>query len=245
MRRRVGAAAAVLFLAIYLFGGSAAALEDGPQISANWSGYVLPAGPFRAVKGEWVEPHVSCRRGQPRAVSFWVGLGGFFPKSSHLEQVGTESDCGPRGRIETYAWYELLPRFGKRLALNVVPGDRIAAGVRAAGETVILFVEDRSRHRAVHLSQRLRHPDLSSAEWIAESPSRCEQNRCTILPLANFKAVTFTADSAETASGLVVHPGSETAVPLVLVPGGEGAIVSAVAAPSPLGPDGTFTVRFR
>jgi hypothetical protein len=48
------------------------------------------------------------------------------------------------------------------------------------------------------------NPDTSSAEWIAEAPSAETQGGLQVLPLANFREVTFTNASA-TAAG---HTGS-------------------------------------
>ena len=109
-----------------------------------------------------------------------------------------------------------------------------------------------------HQEPEMDNPDASSAEWIAEAPSSCDQSgSCTPLALANFANVSFT-NAAATADG---HTGSISdsswgshAVQLLggsqdqQYPGGGFAsdASAASAAPSALSGDGTsFSVAWQ
>jgi hypothetical protein len=92
-------------------------------------------------------------------------------------------------------------------------------------------------------------PDLTSAEWIAEAPSECSSSGlCQTLPLANFRAVAFTASAAtgDGQAGTISDP-AWTATPIelsedkqngvdVLVPQPRGSASGAV--PGALSDDG-------
>jgi hypothetical protein len=171
---------------------SSAALAQSLSRSENWAGYAVTAAtPFRRVVGEWIQPAPRCTPGRESFSAFWVGLGGFLPSSRKLEQIGTDSDCGRGGRVRSYAWYELIPAGPVNLPLVVRPGDRLAASVTVGGRFVALHIRDLRDGAAINLTRRMRSPDLSSAEWIAEAPTGCEESGCRVLPLANFGSVTF------------------------------------------------------
>src|SRR5476651_1657044 len=113
----------VMLAALAAFGGAAqvaaAASHDiTPSVSSNWAGYAIsdpatiagtaPAAPlaFSDVTATWVQPKANCKGAKSAAYSaFWVGLGGFAPSSTSLEQVGTESDCTDAGTPSYFAWY--------------------------------------------------------------------------------------------------------------------------------------------
>ena len=87
-----------------------AALADTTQ-STNWAGYAAHGSraSFRAARGSWIEPSASCVRGVRTYSSYWVGIGGYSETSQDLEQIGTEVDCTASGRVNSTAWYELVP----------------------------------------------------------------------------------------------------------------------------------------
>jgi hypothetical protein len=104
----------------------------------------------------------------------------------------------------------------------------------------------------------MRSPDLSSAEWIAEAPTLCnEGGLCRQLALTRFRSFAFTRTYAtgNDVGGTITSP-SWTSTALQLVPsshrlfGGRNdsaaAAGAAGAVASPLQPDGTgFTVTWR
>jgi hypothetical protein len=148
-----------------------------------------------------VQPALTCE-GPGRSYSaFWVGLGGFAPHARALEQTGTESDC-IGGRDVAYAWYELVPAGEVKLRLNVHPGDRMAASVAVTGTRVVLHLRDLSTGRSSQRVLGMRAPDVSSAEWIAEAPSECDEGgHCRTLPLANFGTASFQDAQTRTRAG--------------------------------------------
>lgn len=96
----------------------------------------------------WRQPQASCSPGNPSYAAFWVGLGGFTPTSTALEQAGTEVDCGLRGHASYYAWYELVPYRSVTLpasALDVHPGDAISTTVTVVGSQVTLQIHNITR----------------------------------------------------------------------------------------------------
>lgn len=176
----------------------------------NWAGYAAHrAGlAFRQVSGRWRQPQASCSPGTRSYAAFWVGLGGFNPSSTALEQAGTEVDCGLRGHTSYYAWYELVPSRSVRLpasVLKVRPGDLIATTVSVVGNEVTILVHNETRHKDFRKVLTAAAVDVSSAEWIVEAPSGCSPtgNSCVALPLADFRSATFSLAQAQTSASQI------------------------------------------
>ncbi|MDQ6842256.1 MAG: G1 family endopeptidase [Actinomycetota bacterium] len=214
-------------------------------ISGNWSGYIASGSNFSSVAGSWVQPALSCSSGSSYS-AYWVGLGGDSGQTNALEQAGTQSDCSTSGQAYYYAWYELVPAGPATLNLPIKPGDRISARVTVNGSAVTVWLADQTSGQSVTRTVQMSAPDTSTAEWIAEAPSACDQTgSCQPLPLASFGTVSFTNASA-TANG---HTGpisdpAWTAQPVALSPDASGAVsysqTGAVGAePSQLSSDGT------
>ena len=198
-------------------GGNAYAASSAPvdpQISSNWAGYAIvspdsAAAPlvFGDVTGTWIQPKATCTVGRNSSSAFWVGLGGYDETSQSLEQLGTGADCDGNSTTPTsYAWWELVPASSVRIPLKIFPGDTITAAVSVNGQTIIFSLRDNTRgtrfSKVVTTGQPL---DTGSAEWIAEAPSQCSsRDRCRVVPLTNFRTVTFTK-AAAIANG---HPGT-------------------------------------
>jgi hypothetical protein len=186
------------------------ALNDGtPSVSANWSGYVLQdanaAGlQFTSVTGTWRQPLTICKAGASASAAFWVGLGGSADSAAGLEQTGTGADC-VRGTPRYYAWYEILPAAAVKVPLKVKPGDMITTSVNVTDTTVLVQIKNRTSKKSFTRALTVAAPDLTSAEWIAEAPSACDAaGHCTVLPLANFRKVSFT----RAAVIATAHPGT-------------------------------------
>jgi hypothetical protein len=181
------------------------------SVSSNWSGYALQdvsaAGlQFTSVTGTWTIPVTTCAAASASSAAFWVGLGGSSDNAAGLEQTGTGADCSG-GTVKYYAWYEILPAAAVQVPLKVKPGDQITTSVNVNGTTVLVQIKNRTRKTSFTKALQVAAPDLTSAEWIAEAPSSCNTaGRCTVLPLANFGAVTFTRAAAIASS----HPGTIT-----------------------------------
>lgn len=192
----VGVAAAAL-----VFSGAAAAAD----VSSNWSGYAIggtnatTGAPtqFTNVSGSWVAPRASCSTRGASYSAFWVGLGGYSLDSQALEQIGTSSDCTSTGVARYSVWYELVPDAAVTVKLKVFPGNRLSASVNVSGNTVVVRLDNLTRHTFFQKKLMMGLPDITSAEWVAEAPSACDaRNRCSVLPLANFGSISFTQSSA-------------------------------------------------
>jgi hypothetical protein len=186
--------------------GASAATDVQQASSENWSGYVAGSAQgssqqFKSVSGSWVAPTATCTSGQTYS-AFWVGLGG-SGESEALEQAGTEADCSAGGSAGYFAWYELVPSAPVRIGMTVTPGDRMSSRVTVTGSEVTLSVSDQTTGASFTKTVSMSDPDTSSAEWIAEAPSSCDQtaSACSPLPLTDFGTVTFTSATATTTGG--------------------------------------------
>ncbi len=243
--------------------------SPAPDVSSNWAGYVVtaasapattpaptPSASFTDVTGSWVQTKATCDTGESTSSAFWVGLGGVDETSQGLEQLGTEADCTPGGKMSYSAWYELLPANPVKLKLKIRPGDKVTAAVLSSGQQIVFSLKDLTRH--TKFSKRIPFVDpldLGSAEWIAEAPAACSAGgrRCRVVPLTNFGTVIFTG-AAAIGSG---HPGtisdptwSTAQVALVpdsmRAPSFGGASNTHGASPSSLSPDGrSFSVAWQ
>jgi hypothetical protein len=188
-----------------------AASAAGEALSQNWSGYTVggdaSTAQFSSVSGSWVQPSADCTSGDGYS-AFWVGLGGAGGaggQSQSLEQIGTQANC-VGGQRQSYAWYELVPSAPVKLDTPISPGDHVAAKVTVNGTNVTVALSDLTTGAVATKSLQMDQPDTSSAEWIAEAPSSCDNaGNCQPLTLANFGTVQFTGASATTADG---HTGS-------------------------------------
>jgi hypothetical protein len=180
------------------YGGGAAVPAAAPaavpdEISANWSGYAAAgaAGSFTSVSASWTQPAVTCGTADTFS-SFWAGLDG--DGTPTVEQTGTEADCS--GGAATYqGWYEIFPNAPVFYPDPVQPGDAMSASVTAgAGGTFTLTLSDATQGWTQATQQGLADAQLGSAEVIAEAPSEA-----TVLPLADFGTVNFTAATVDNA----------------------------------------------
>ncbi|MBV8219289.1 MAG: hypothetical protein JO325_12560 [Solirubrobacterales bacterium] len=225
-------------------------------ISSNWAGYAVhrPGVTFRQVSGTWTQPGASCVAGQPSYSAVWVGIGGFKPTSTALEQIGTEVDCQATGNPVWSAWYELVPAPSKTISFVVQPGDVVHAIVTVVGHRVTLVLQNQTRDRTFRKTVVAPSIDASSAEWIVEAPSECiNQFACQALPLANFGSVAFDSATVTSTSGIgsILDP-KWWRTRIRLSPGAQRFIVArqtsdtvGTATPSTLQADGTqFDVTY-
>jgi Peptidase A4 family len=167
------------------------AAAEGSTASANWAGYAAigAAGSFTSVSSSWAQPGVNCAAASTFS-SFWVGLDG--DGTPTVEQTGTEADC-VNGAARYRGWYEFFPNPPVFFADRVQPGDAISASVVAgSGGTFTLTVSDASQGWTQTTQEAQARARLGSAEVIAEAPSNG-----TVLPLADFGTVNFTAATVD------------------------------------------------
>lgn len=218
-------------------------------ISANWAGYAATASDsgtplsFVSASATWRQPKVTCAAGDAgAAAATWVGIGG-LSGSQALDQIGTSAECDDLAQPTYFAWFEVLPGPGKKLELAVEPGDKIAASVtvKAGGTEVRVALANLTRGTGVARSLPVLTAGTATAEWIVETPIRCDNVACRPAPLADFGTVSFN-DVSMTGDG---HAGTLadslwTAVPIrhaarPLTPGASGGESGeAGAMPSPL-----------
>jgi hypothetical protein len=173
------------------------------QLSDNWTGYAATGTAFRSVSGAWVQPGGNCltRATNWTEASFWVGLGGALESSNAIEQIGTDADCTPSGRLDAYAWYELYPAPSHTIGLRISPGDRMWASVVVRGTRVTVRIVDRTTSRSFTHTFPFRKASVSSAEWIAEAPAITFRHTDQVQPMTNFGQVTFSDARAVATDG--------------------------------------------
>jgi Peptidase A4 family len=192
-----------VLVSLGLGAGAPAARADTVR-SSNWSGYVAHHSGlrFRSVSAVWRQPRARCTAVSPAYSAIWVGLGGFVRGAKELEQVGTELDCSASGAPISTAWYELVPAASVTIRMPVAQGDVVAATVTVVGNRVTLKLSNRTRHRSFVRTLHARQVDISSADWIVESPSACwSPGSCQTLPLADFGSVHMRSADAQSARG--------------------------------------------
>ena len=231
----------------------AASADAATSVSSNWAGYVATptssATKFKTVSGTWIVPQGDCSLLTTGYSAAWVGIGGYKSSSHALEQIGTEFDC-VRGTAKYSAWYELVPDAGHDISMTVRPGDKIDAAVTVKGTRVTVYLRNRTLGKIFQKTSTMKSPDTSSADWIVEAPSTCnDAGLCAQLPISNFGTIAFAHASATTAKGTkgsISDPHwSNTEITLSQGGGRFARFDSQGAQPSALSPDGTgFTVAY-
>lgn len=181
------------------------AINAASEVSTNWAGYAIASvkkKKFTTVTARWVQPTASCDTAQTYS-AFWVGLGGFSRNSFAVEQTGTQANCSI-GQPSYVAWYELFPAPPVNLRMAVSPGDLVSATVTVNKQTVLIRLKNVTTQKLFTKRLKMKRPDLTSAEWIAEAPTGCDYvGDCTTLPLTNFGTVAFSHGTA----GVLGHRG--------------------------------------
>jgi hypothetical protein len=198
-------AASTAALAAFVASAVPAEAATRSATSSNWAGYAVSRTgvSFNRVSGTWVQPKASCASGRRRYSAYWLGLGGLHSSSKALEQIGTEADCAG-GQAQYSVWYELVPSEPVTLKMTVRPGDTLSASVSVTGHTVKLYIANRTRGTVFSKQLQASSVDRSSAEWIAEAPSACDNSGdCETLSLANFGSASFGSARATSVTGHV------------------------------------------
>jgi Tfp pilus assembly protein PilW len=169
--------------------------------TSPWAGYVISSSNVTAVKGSWTVPMLT---GVPNEqMAMWVGIDGFSSKT--LEQVGVLGYINPAGRLQYYAFYQMLPEPAVYIKMNgsymhIGAGDEITASLsfNAAANAFDLSLTDNTTGQAAPIKPQAvpagKTAGLSSAEWIVEDPINRATHRP--VPFANFSAVSFYGASA-------------------------------------------------
>jgi hypothetical protein len=159
--------------------------------SHNWSGYTATSGRYTGVTGTWTvpQPVVSGVRG---VGATWVGIGGIT--SRDLIQAGTQDMAAGEGQAEFQTWIEMLPESPQQVPLAVVPGDSLTVSIdeQGAGSGMWLISMKNNTSGQTYQTTAQYASSESSAEWVEEAPTGARG----VLPLDNFKSVSFSSASA-------------------------------------------------
>ncbi len=169
-------------------GFRAATSVDG-EASTDWSGWDVTDRNYTSVSAAWTVPTVTCGTSEDSYSADWVGLDG--DGSNSVEQIGTSSDCDS-GTPTYSAWFEFYPSVAVTTSDTVGAGDKMAASVVAIAGTDKFTLTLTDTTRSWTKTETAESPGGSgaSAEIIAEAPSGSERVN-SVLPLADFKTVTF------------------------------------------------------
>ena len=168
--------------------------------SLNWAGYAANrAGTvFRSVSAAFFVPYLDCSAGTTSYSSHWVGLDGLG--SSSVEQLGVEADCSG-SKPQYYAWFEMYPK-PVSIVFQVSAGNAVQASVtyKRSIRKFVLMLRDTTtgRHFTRALKCSVKACLRSSAEVISEAPSNGSGG---ILPLADYRAASFSGISLTTTTG--------------------------------------------
>jgi hypothetical protein len=198
--------------------------------SSNWSGYADTSDTFGDLSSSWTEPTANCSKGGLLGLglgasyaAFWVGLDGY--SSTSVEQTGTDSDCTSSGSPSYYAWYEMYPAGSVDLSTTkypVKPGDAMSASVTSntTGSSFILALQDPTENWNFSITLAGSGLARSSAEFVAEAPSECNEFFCRQLKLADFGTVNFSNASVTDTGGHVGTISSFTDVDMQMAANG-------------------------
>jgi hypothetical protein len=190
--------------------------ELAPERVSHWSGYIVnlalqnKSEGVSSVSGSWIVPKIVYSVNDTYS-SVWVGIGGYGEQT--LIQAGTEQHC-ENGKVEYFAWYELLPRTIIRVStLDISPGDKVTTTITLMDEktdtwriTVVDQTEGKSFQKTVSYES-----SMKSAEWIVERPMVNGE----ISTLADFDKATLT-DCSVTINGVAGSIKNFTYTPAVM-----------------------------
>jgi hypothetical protein len=160
----------------------------GAALSTNWAGYAdtKTSGKYSKITASWTQPKGTCGSATSLAV-FWTGIDGFSISSQTVEQDGTLIQC-MNGQATYFSWWEMFPSNNVQPVSSAVrPGDHITSSVTRSGTKYTLKLTD-STHPAASFSTTQVCAAAtcvdSSAEWIAEAPTKATSGN--VVPLTNF-----------------------------------------------------------
>jgi hypothetical protein len=170
-------------------------------LSDNWGGYLAgrKGVKFRYIKATFFVPYLDCASTPSSYSGHWVGLDG--AGSPTVEQDGILAACN--GTKPQYsAWYEMFPFPPVYSTMKVSPGNSIVASVfyDTRSREFTLSVTNTTtgvRYTRVKACQAHVSCQRLSAEAISEAPS----NGSSVLPLSNFRAMSFSSISVSSQTG--------------------------------------------
>jgi Peptidase A4 family len=160
-------------------------------VSGNWGGYAVGRRGvrFRYVRATFFVPYLDCASSPFSFSGHWVGLDGMG--SPTVEQDGILAAC--QGNRPVYlAWYEMFPHPPVYAKMTVRPGNSIVASVyySARNRKYTLTLTDTTTGAQFTTAKKCPGGATCrrlSAEAISEAPT----SGTAILPLSNFRAMSF------------------------------------------------------
>jgi hypothetical protein len=169
-------------------GGGAQAPRVIKRNFPNWAGYVAtgPANAFTSVSASWVVPSINCSSGTSYSDAF-VAFDGYGSTNPYdFQSVGTWAQCN--GTHPVYSAVYEFPPAGVLAAFAVSPGVIVKASVSYLFPKITVKITDNHGHSFMHSGPSVNDP-RHSVEVIAGNPTQSGK----LLPLANFKKITFTS----------------------------------------------------
>lgn len=170
-------------------------------MSDNWGGYVAGRKgiKFRYVKATFFVPYLNCDSTPASYSGHWVGLDG--AGSPTVEQDGILAACNGT-KPEYSAWYEMFPEPPVYSTMKISPGNSIVASVyyNTVSRKFTLTVTDTTtgaQYTRVRGCPAQTDCQRQSAEAISEAPS----TGTTVLPLSNFRAMSFSSIEVTSQTG--------------------------------------------
>jgi hypothetical protein len=176
----------------------------------NWAGYAVTRSTttFRFVSAQFTVPTVDCTGVTATGGAWsghWIGLDGFLPTSSTVEQIGVIAGCNDSTSPAVYqAFWEMFPNQANIPSIAIAPGDVINMSVyynRSTRKFTLTLSDTTSGQSFTRVKACPAHATCrrNSAEAISEAPS--DGATGDILPLANFGIGHFANVSVTNTSG--------------------------------------------
>jgi hypothetical protein len=201
--------------------------------STNWSGYIERGGPFTSVSGTFNVPTVDTTAGTDN--SQWVGIDG--DSNSDLIQAGVaESVSSFSGRVQIYAWWEILPAPETPISMPIAAGDSVSVSIgQVEAGTWTIKISDLTSGRS--FSKTVAYSGATtSAEWILEAPTSGRGRQTSLAsftPAVTFGNLGLTGTVTEIAAVEMVQHDVTVAEPSPLGANGFSVAFGSVAPPAP------------
>ncbi|KAG8989181.1 hypothetical protein FRB94_010923 [Tulasnella sp. JGI-2019a] len=185
------------------------------QYSTNWAGALFdtyPSDSFNSVTGTFTVPTPQAASGETEgAAAAWVGIDGNTCTTAIL-QTGVDFTV-INGVVSYDAWYEWYPDLSYDFEdISISAGDSVTITVTATSTTAgTAEIINQTTGQTVSKSLTSSYPLCEqNAEWIVED----YVENTSLVPFANFGAVTFTGASAGLVAGGTVEPSTADTISL-------------------------------
>ncbi|HEV7448991.1 MAG TPA: G1 family glutamic endopeptidase [Candidatus Paceibacterota bacterium] len=172
-------------VAPHAFAAADDALSD--SLSTNWAGYTATGGTYTAVGATWTIAAPATTTTLSTDAT-WIGVGGV--RRGDLLQAGTQA-ASENGKVQYWAWYELLPDYQQTIPMAVHGGDRVKVSLTQLVDDLwqLSFYDLTTGNE--YQKTITYHSSRASAEWIEEMPVVTSKGQEIFAPLSNFGSVTF------------------------------------------------------